>query len=534
MKILPTLAVTTILAFIALVGLQRFTVPAAVASVVCTNVYTSATSPQNGFGAAYNLFTTAKEFLMQGTCPDSSPTTITMSLGSGGNNQFIYENAYYWNGSGWSTAPLTGGTKVGAWYIAGATTVVPKVAGGQTSVVSYMCQYIRGAWKCGCKDGACTTPYWQMQTITYQDSAPMPATGGTTSGGTNNPWVMGYYVGYQAVDFPPSEIDFSGMTHIAVGRVVPQAGGSLDADFDMKGDDGTAMAKEVSRLAHKKGVKTLLMVGGDDTEGVWASAATTSVRATFVKNLVALMDKLDYDGLDIDWEPITTADQATVLALVQELKKAAPNALITVPVIWVSNTKDRSAQFTWYASLASYVDRLFIMTYSMSGQWSGWSSWHSSALYGDTTATPSSIESSVNTYLKAGVPRAKLGFGVGFYARCWAPPVSAPGQVLPATYPGGSVSSMSDRTFYTDYYELSAYHWDSTAAVPYVSFSSPKGALGCGYVSFEDVNSVTKKVEYLKQQKLGGLIIWTLGSGYFPTLPSGKRQPLLDAVKNTR
>lgn len=129
----------------------------------CTNAYTSYGATPVGYGASYNLFTTAKELLVQGTSCLSSGYTV--KVGSGDAAQLVYKQGYAWNGVAWEPYTLTGTGPLirDLWYTGSATgTIVPASSTG-TYVVGYVCQYIGTSWKCGCRDTVCTDPLWQLQ-----------------------------------------------------------------------------------------------------------------------------------------------------------------------------------------------------------------------------------------------------------------------------------------------------------------------------------------------------------------------------------
>jgi chitinase len=341
-------------------------------------------------------------------------------------------------------------------------------------------------------------------------------------------WVSGYYVGYQRDLQPVSEIDFSIMTHIIVGRIRPRADGSLVTDFDIDAVQGPAMARDVSARARAAGRKSILMLGGAGEHAGFVGAASSANRATFVANLLRVMDDLGYDGIDVDWEPIETADQGPLLALLQALRAARPNMIITIPVGW-ANTNFPSWTSSWYAQVAPLVDQMNLMTYDMSGAWSGWSSWHNSALSGHQPSHPSSIAGSIDVYRALGIPASKLGIGLAFYGACWRG-VTAPRQsVSGATYVA-SDNAMSYTNIMAGYHEAGAERWDDAAQVPYLTFASPKGPQGCTYVSYDDPRSVTAKGSYVRSAGLGGAIVWTIAQGHVRSAPAGQQDPLLSAA----
>ncbi len=343
------------------------------------------------------------------------------------------------------------------------------------------------------------------------------------------PWVMGYYPGYQRSLYPPDTVDFTAITHLAVGPVIPRADGTLDTTFNIDAINGPALARDLATRAHTAGRRAILMIGGAGTHDGWVGAASATHRAAFAASLVALMHDYHYDGLDLDWEPVDTADQPPLQALAQALRTMEPAIILTIPVGYVNANFPTVEPF--YATIAPLFDQMNIMSYGMAGPWSGWQSWHSSALQADSPTTPTSVVSSVNAYLAAGVPAARLGIGIGFYGSCWAPPVTAPRQALAGSTILADDNVMSFTNIMASYHAASAYHYDTAADAPYLSYTSAHGPQGCTFVSYEDETSVAAKGRYVRANHLGGAIIWTVNEGHVPTAPAGMRDPLLTAIR---
>ncbi|MFL5582821.1 MAG: glycosyl hydrolase family 18 protein, partial [Gemmatimonadaceae bacterium] len=369
--------------------------------------------------------------------------------------------------------------------------------------------------------GADTTP--PPDTTTPPDTTAPPA----PPSGTGR-WVSGYYVGYQRSLQPPSEIDFSSLTHVIMGRVRPRSDGTLYTDFDIDNVNGPAVAREVSTRAHAAGRKAILMVGGAGERAGFVAAASSATRPTFVTSLLRAMDDYGYDGLDVDWEPLESTDQPLVIALVQALRAARPGVLITFPVGW-ANTNFPSWTSSWFAQLAPLVDQLNIMTYDMAGPWSGWTSWHNSALAGHASSHPSSVAGSVQVYRGLGISASKLGVGMAFYGQCWRG-VTGPNQSIGSSSLVASDNVMSYVNIMASYHSAGAARWDDVAQVPYLSFGSATGPQGCTYVTYDDARSVAAKGDFVRAQGLGGAIVWTISQGYQASAPLGQRNPLLAAA----
>ena len=344
-------------------------------------------------------------------------------------------------------------------------------------------------------------------------------------------WLSGYYVGYQRSLYPESQVDFSLLTHIFVGRIIPTTSGGVLKHFDIDNTNGPIMARNLSTRAHEAGRKAVLMLGGAGEHAGFVGAASSANRATFVGNLISTMDSLGYDGIDVDWEPINAEDRAPLLALLQALRTARPNMILTIPVGWVNSNFPGSID-SWYATVAGVVDQMNLMTYDMAGPYSGWVTWHSSALLDNQPNHPSSVESSVQAYRNVGVAAAKLGIGIGFYGTCWR------GATGPRQTIGSGVSlvasdnTMSWASIMSLYYDAGARRWDDLAKVPYLTFTTPKGPSQCNYVSYDDEQSIAEKGAHVKANGLGGAIIWTIGQGHLPNAPAGSQDPVLKAAYN--
>ncbi|WP_375746191.1 glycoside hydrolase family 18 protein [Corallococcus interemptor] len=340
-------------------------------------------------------------------------------------------------------------------------------------------------------------------------------------------WVSGYYTGWNADDYPPEKVDFSALTHILVGRVTPKADGTLSTKFD--NDRGPEIARTLSKRAHAAGRKALIMVGGSGEHDGWVGAASDANRARFVRALLKAMDDFGYDGLDLDWEPVEKEDRPKLLALVKALREARPKLLLTFPLHWI-NTNFPTDADPWFAELATYFDQMNLMSYEMIGAWDGWKSWHTSALKGEQGLHPTSISSSLALWVKAGIPKAKLGIGIPFYGLAWRH-ITGPYQPFTnwSDYVGGDNSFTYKKIL--RYSKQGKYQWDEKAQASYVTFAPDKlvedGTVT--WISYDSPQAIAAKGAFVKQEGYGGTILWTLNQGCVD--PVTGANPLLDAVK---
>ena len=334
-------------------------------------------------------------------------------------------------------------------------------------------------------------------------------------------WVSGFWVGWQSDDYPPEAIDFDSLTQVVVFALKPNIDGSIDKTISIDETSGPRLAKEVAARAHAARKKVLLCVGGEYTAREFVAVSGPRQRHSFVNSLVQIVDDWGFDGVDVDWEPIEPENYELVLGLIAELRAQRAGMAISADIGFLNvNAERNSSDIRFFVQLSRMVDQLNIMTYGMSdgpsAGWTGWVSWHSSALYGEGEDHPSSVSSSVDRLLQMGVPSSKIGIGIGFYGIGWIPPIVAPLQK-----PNGSHVVLGDndlgyRNIMQYYYDESAYRFDTAAKVPYLSFARPRGEKGITYISYEDRRSISEKGDYIRSKGLGGVIIWHINEGYLP------------------
>jgi chitinase len=332
----------------------------------------------------------------------------------------------------------------------------------------------------------------------------------------NGQWVLGYYVGYDINAAPISSIQWSSLTHVAFAPMLVKSDQTLDFSFNDQQGMGQTHAMQLSAAAHANGVKALLMLGGAGAGANIAAAALPANRAAFVTRLIAALDTLGYDGIDLDWEDSVNLDN--LVGLAQDLRTAKPDIVLSYPAGTINGNIDTVDPRM--ATLAASLDRFMVQTYYPSTAFagSGWSSWFVAPLSGVTGSTPIAADDTLMRYHAAGIPNAKLGLGIGAYAICYTGGITGPRQTTNGTSQQitGGDNNMPLRTFFSSATFTNAgaatKQYDTTAQQPYLTFTSPVTA-ACGstqYISYEDPTSIIAKGTFSKQNGYGGVIIWTI------------------------
>lgn len=212
--------------------------------------------------------------------------------------------------------------------------------------------------------------------------------------------VVGYMPSWAGT---PQDIQYNKMSHINYAFIRPTTTGGLTAV------DNPGKLQSIVSLAHANGVLVGIAIGGwSDLNNVdfQTMAANSGYRATFINNVVNLINTYSLDGVDIDWEyPREGNDPANFATLMNELSSAmhSRGKFLTAAV---------SAQGYYadgvQASVFNAVDFLNLMVYD-----------------GDAGAghAPYSLAvSSLNYWLGRGLPASKAVLGLPFYARpSWKP-----------------------------------------------------------------------------------------------------------------
>jgi chitinase len=256
---------------------------------------------------------------------------------------------------------------------------------------------------------------------------------------------------------------------------------------------------------------------------------TESSRNKFAETSVAIVDKYDLDGVDIDWEYPGQRGEDNVFrpedkqnytlmfrAIRQKLdalsaktgKKYELTTAVGASMSYIVNTEMDKAQ--------EYLDYVSLMTYDF--YTSGDSAGHHTNLYPpENYDKDRSAHKSFNDFVAAGVPPGKLVMGIAFYGRSWfmqnADNHGINRPVVKVTRGGGYTflkDSLIDRSGFVRY-------WDDHAKAPYL-FNEETNQL----VSYDDEESVKYKCQYVKENGMAGVMFWQYASD--------PKEYLLDAI----
>jgi chitinase len=357
--------------------------------------------------------------------------------------------------------------------------------------------------------------------------------------------------GYGVGNMHKDSIDFSAMTHLIMFAVSIRADGTIGF-----GNLSPLRRGPFNDYVHAKGKPIILSLGGAGNTA-FATAIGAAVRSTTVRNLMALKRGERYDGFDIDIEPVSSSDTANIRLFVKELydslqREQAYYDISKKPILTAAIYNSASL----WARINQYFDQINLMTYDFFGTWFG-KSWHNNAPFGAPgdvdiyNVVMTTVESKMNVYLNAGIPRSKLGVGVDMNGYIWRGGVDqATGNGIVAPRMRWSTAPTKVSYNETEYFNLRKnyidtvmtrhpefYHFDEVCMVPYLGLDYA-GSANDIYITYSDTATMRTITEVALQNNIGGIIIWDVGSGYlgpdvFPAsqYPNLVRDPLLRSIK---
>ncbi|KAF7367964.1 Glycoside hydrolase family 18 protein [Mycena sanguinolenta] len=328
----------------------------------------------------------------------------------------------------------------------------------------------------------------------------------------------------------PLQLDLTGYTHVHYAFATI----STDYELQIAQADVTPLTDLVQRKNAYSGLKVLIAVGGwdfsedGDTRDLWSLMVGSSAnRATFIKSILAFLELMSLDGIDIDFEypgaierDAPATDTPDLTAFFSELRTALPSqyliSIATPAGYWFL----KGFEIDKIVGNVTYIN---MMSYDYHGPW-------------DTNVTDQApvtnphtslldMEASVELYVRAGIDLSIVNLGLAHYGRSYhlvnagctgynctmvgggAPGVCTQASGILAQFEIETMMANGNKPNLDD---ASQTYWFDTSA----------GDL----ITFDQNDTLTKKITWAQQSCFGGTFEWSLDlvtpSDLHPVKPS--------------
>jgi chitinase len=230
------------------------------------------------------------------------------------------------------------------------------------------------------------------------------------------------------------------------------------------------------------------------------------------------VERYQLDGLDIDWEYPNQTGAGNVyreedienftlllkacrekLDLLAQTNHKKEGYLLTI----ATGADSSYIRNTQLGEVQKYLDFINIMTYDFYNGLHHKTGHHSNLKPSPLDPDGNSLINSVQMHLDAGIPANKLNIGIPFYGRKWEGVNPENNGLYQKTATTGQI--IYYRILKKDIFHHEKYirYWDEDAEVPYLWNSTDSI-----FISYDDVESIRLKMEYIKNKGLGGAMFW--------------------------
>ena len=279
--------------------------------------------------------------------------------------------------------------------------------------------------------------------------------------------------------------------------------------IDNQKDDLT-LRKLVDLKKTNPNLKILISLGGwggcEFCSDIFSSEKN---REAFSKSVLKILQIYSVDGIDLDWEypaieghpghVFKPEDKQNFTFLIESLRR---NLGETYEISFAAGAhKEFLTNSIEWGKVMPLVNNVNLMTYDLVNGYSKTTGHHSALM--KTNQQHLSAEYTVNYLDSIGVPLNKMVIGAAFYARVWdnVPPENnglyQKGTFMAEVKYNQLESYLKDNGFVN--------YWDSIAQAPYAYNKADQT-----FATFDNLQSVRLKTEYVKQKNLKGIMFWEL------------------------
>ncbi|MEG1500812.1 MAG: glycosyl hydrolase family 18 protein [Clostridiales bacterium] len=238
-----------------------------------------------------------------------------------------------------------------------------------------------------------------------------------------------------------------------------------------------------------EGIKPLLLVTCFEKANSDTLLSSSANRANAIANIVDMMKKKGFSGVDLDFEAVSVANRADFAVFVRDLKAAmGKEYLLSLSVPPKNNDKQTWRDGYDYQALAQSADQVIVMFYNE----------HYSGGTAGPVAGADWLEQGIE-YMSQYIPMQKMHIGLGAYGYSW-----------PTAGTGGGGSSLHIARCRELIAEKGVQvQRDAKSGVPYFDYVGSDGIARQAW--FEDGQSLAQKATIAKKSGAAGIAVWRMG-----------------------
>jgi hypothetical protein len=244
----------------------------------------------------------------------------------------------------------------------------------------------------------------------------------------------------------------------------------------------------ILRYTREKGIKNHASVVLMDKAQLHQLLSSPKNRANLIGNILDIVKKKNYDGVDIDFEFIDPADGPYFTLFLQELKTSLGSDKQLSAAVFARTAADKWATPYEYKKIGEVVDFLVVMAYD-----------HSYKTSAPGPVAPLWWVEQVVDYMKANIPRAKILLGMPTYGYDWA------NGIKTSTVTAERLAKLKQT------YQLNE-SFDQKSCSPFFSYYDSNGRLH--QIWMENHTSLKAKYNLAANNQLGGISFWRIGNGF--------------------
>ncbi|QDS33784.1 glycosyl hydrolase family 18 protein [Brevibacillus brevis] len=297
--------------------------------------------------------------------------------------------------------------------------------------------------------------------------------------------ILGYYTGDSTIEFRQFH---TYMNQISTDTLNTDSNGNIVGNVPKQ---AVSYANSVNVLPYA--LVSNYGVNGWDSNIAHQVLTNSKAKNTLIKNMLSLVKKNKYKGINIDFEAVLPKDRKALTAFVKEVSQTMKaNNFLTMVSVPAKSTDDPSDDRTGaydYEALGNAADYIQVMTYDEHGVWSD---------PGSVASAPW-IESSLK-FSTDYIPSEKVIMGIPEYGNDWN--LSDPANKSNSLVEWKNISDLIATTGATP-------ARDEVSGSMYFNYTDSDG---CKHVVwYEDETSIKNKTHYTQTYELAGVSTYAIG-----------------------